>query len=421
MRYSLPYGRAEQSLELPEDAPVTWIDPADAPSGGDPLEIVATAIDHPLGPSLADRLAGTRTVAVAVNDKTRPVPNHWLLPPLLKRIEAAGIPPDNIRLLIATGTHTPMPAAEFGRILPDEMIARYPVISHDCEDLENLYYLGNTSYQTPVLANRVFQDADVRIVVGDIEPHHFAGFSGGAKTAAIGLTGRETITHNHAMLLEPGARMGEFDHNPIRQDIEEIGGLMGIHFALNAVLNARKQIVAALFGDPAQVIRAGMPVSRKITQTLVPGYFDLVIASAGGYPKDINFYQAQKAMTYAAELTREGGTIILVAACPEGSGSQGYERFMDGVDSYPAAFEKFQRQGFQVGPHKAIQVGLIGTKKRLIMVSDMSAEMVYHFLITPAPDLQSAYELAKRYLPAGGRIAILPHATNTIPVVGAQA
>jgi nickel-dependent lactate racemase len=309
-----------------------------------------------------------------------------------------------------------MQAEELKLILPQEIIERYPVISHDCDDASNLIYLGETRQQTPVSVNRLFYEADIRIVTGNLEPHHFMGFSGGAKSAGVGLAGRKTINHNHAMLLDPLSHVGEYDHNPTRQDIEEVGQMMGIHFALNVVMNAEREIVRAFSGSPLSVMQAGIPAARTICQTMVPHRYDLVIASAGGHPKDINLYQAQKALTHASLLTVDGGMAILVAACPEGSGSKGYEQFMEGITRHEDVFDKFQQQGFSVGPHKAIQIARDATRIGIVIVSDMSADLVHRLCLHPAASLDEAITYALTRLPPLPRIAILPKATTTIPV-----
>jgi nickel-dependent lactate racemase len=279
--------------------------------------------------------------------------------------------------------------------------------------------LGVTSRGSVVWVNRFFYEAELKIVVGNIEPHHFAGFSGGYKTAAIGMGGRETINHNHAMLIEPYSRIAEFERNPLRQDIEEMGEQIVVQFALNVVMNNDKKIVAAVSGSPRAVIRAGIPISQHVCQTPVQGKYDLVIASVGGAPKDINFYQSEKAATHASLFTRDGGVIVLVAACPEGSGSQGYEQFMADVSSVQEVFDKFKRVGFRVGPHKAFQVARHLARVNLVLLSEITPELVRHLLMTPAQSMEDALAQSIQLLgmePGQAlRVAVLPHATNTIP------
>lgn len=416
--YSLPYGFEQVDLHLPDDVAVDWIEPPYVPPAPDPVAVVKEALTNPVDgiPLAAYRIA--QSVAIAINDKTRPVPHEHLLPPLLEALHALGIPPQAITFLIATGTHLPMPAQEFRRVLPADLSAAYTVISHDC-DAADLVSLGVTSRGTPVLANRRFMAADLRIVVGNIEPHHFAGFSGGYKTAAIGLSGRQTINANHMMLTEPGARIASFSGNPLREDIDEIGDAMGVQFALNAVLNGEKKIVKVVSGHPRAVMQAGIPISQAICQVQGGSRYDLVIASVGGAPKDINFYQSQKALSHASLFTRDGGAIILAAACPEGSGSQSYEEFMRGVSSPQEVFAKFQSLGFRVGPHKAFQVARDAARVSIFLVSQMPAERVARLLMTPAASLNKAFDLARARLSpplhSPLRVAILPRATNTIP------
>jgi nickel-dependent lactate racemase len=260
-------------------------------------------------------------------------------------------------------------------------------------------------------------EADLRIVVGNLEPHHFMGFSGGAKSAAIGLAGRSTINSNHAMLPHPNAKTGHYEDNPMRQDVEAIGRMIGIHFAINAILNLEKEIVQVVAGDPTAVMLAGIPLARQVCQVPVLGLYDLVIASAGGHPKDINFYQSQKALTHSALITRDQGKIILAAACPEGSGSLSYEHFMEGLDRWEAVVEQFQQQGFQVGPHKAFQVARIISRTQAILVSQLPPEQVKRLLLKPAPNLDSAIGFALADLGPDSRIAVMPYAVTTVPVL----
>lgn len=419
-RYILPYGRTGIDFELPDEIKADWIEPAYVSPAPDPLKIVQQAISSPVDNKPLRTFKNIRSAAVAINDKTRPVPHEHLLPPLLDQIRAIGVPDEKVQILIATGTHLPMMESEYHKILPPEIIKQYQIYSHDCDDEENLVYLGETSRNTPVWANRQYIEADLRIVTGNIEPHHFAGYSGGAKTAAIGLTGRLTINHNHAMLIEPGSRIAEYDHNPLRQDIEEIGDMINAQFALNAILNGDKKIAQAFAGSPRQVMQAGIPISQSLCQIPNSTKYDFVIASVGGSPKDINFYQSQKALSHASLFTRDGGVIILAAACPEGSGSESYEQFMEGTASPQDVFEKFARVGFRVGPHKAFQVARDLARVHIILVSEMPAGQVNNLLMTPSDSIDKGVLEALQLLapadPARLRVAILPRATNTIPV-----
>lgn len=420
----IPYGQEKIPVRLPEGCKFDWIEPSYIPPASDPVDVIRRSLANPVDGKRIQDFHGAQSAVIAINDKTRPVPNEILLPPLLDELHRAGIAQQNIKFLIATGTHKPMQPDEFLRILPVDISSRYEVISHDCDDQGNLVFLGQTSRGTQVWANRLFVEADLRIMVGNIEPHHFAGFSGGHKTAAIGLTSRTTINHNHAMLMEPGAYIAHYDDNPLRQDIEEIGALVGGNFALNAILNGDKKVVQAVSGEPLAVMRAGIQVSRQICQIKVNGTYDMVIASAGGAPKDINFYQSQKALTHASLFTRDGGVILLAAACPEGTGSQAYEDFMAGLSSPAEVFAKSRAMGFRVGPHKAFQVARDAARVSIVLVSMIPADLVSRLLMHPAATLEEAVQTGFHLLsptpPQDLRIAILPRATNTIPDIAVE-
>jgi lactate racemase len=415
MDYRLPYGEGFLDLRLPDGARADLIVPHPAVLAADPIACIERALDEPSGGFNFDEYSYAQSAAVAVNDKTRPVPNNILLPPLLERLRRLGLPQDRIRLIVASGTHTPMRQDELARILPEDILAQYPVSVHDCDAAENMVDLGVTSRGTHVQANREFMQADLRIVVGDVEPHHFMGYSGGVKSAAIGLAARETIRQNHAMLTQANTSTGHYLDNPMRQDVEEIGRMMGVSLAENAILDLEKKIVYVVAGQPEAVMQAAIPLSRQVCQVKAHTDYDLVIASAGGAPKDINFYQAQKGMTHAAMLARDGGTVILVAACPEGVGSQPYEQWMRGLTSQTQVFERFNRDGFQIGPHKAFLVARIASRVRVMLFSEIAAQKVAELLIEPVHNLQAAALAACVDLPENASIAVMPYAVNTVP------
>ncbi len=449
--YRLPYGHTELTVTLPGDAAVTVLAPRPVAPAADEATLVAEALAR--APLPAGQAAGwgpqatgwgsqaaawgSRRCAIAVNDKTRPVPHGVLLPPLLARLEAAGYAPDSVTLLIATGAHAPMPRDEFGQVIPPEILARYTVISNDADDPAGLVHLGQTTRGAPVWANRRFVEADLRIVVGDIEPHQFQGFSGGVKSAAIGLAGKATISANHAMMTDPAAQIGRYDDNPCRQDVEEIGRMMGVDYALNAILDEERRIIHVLAGDPVDVMRAGVPLVRDIYQVPVAEPFDLVIASPGGHPKDINLYQAQKALAHAALVTRDRGAVIVAAACPEGAGSRGYERWMDDprMTSHEAVLARYAGEGFRIGPHKAYLLSRDAQRVHLTFVTEMAPDLAARYLLNPAatrPGMAAQDQLAAALagvLPGLAhrpgspvrqfRIGVMPWANATIPVLAA--
>jgi len=433
--FRLPYGKTHLEFSLPDAWAPELIAPRAVPGAVDPLAEVNAALDAAPLASFFEEAGGGRvpsslvgrpshreaphsSVVIAVNDKTRPVPHHLLLPPLLRKLEEAGVQPEQITLIIATGTHAPMPAEEFGLVIPAEILRRYPVISHDC-DAADLVHLGTTQRGVEVRANRRYMEADLRIVVGNIEPHQFMGWSGGVKSAAVGLTARATINANHALMTEPGSELGHYDDNPARQEVEEIGRLMGVGYALNAILNEHKEIVHALAGDPVMVIRDGIPLARGICRVEVAAPFDLLIISPGGHPKDINLYQAQKALGHATLVMKPGGAVILAAACPDGTGSPGYDRFMadPAMTSYEAVLARYKREGYRLGPHKAWQIARDASRVRLMTITHIAREHACRLLLNPIASLDEAITVARIDLPSHPHVGVMPIANATIPAL----
>jgi len=258
MKIRIPYGQSFLTARIPDNIGVDIINLPQTPAASDPSRVVRTALENLLGNVGWSDFAGVGSVAIAINDKTRPVPHQVLLPPLLDCLASLGIPDEVINF-----------SEEFPIILPNDILGCYKVISHDSEDDASLIYLGETAQGTPVWSNRDYVGADLKIVIGNIEPHQFVGFSGGVKSAAIGLAGLQTINKNHTLMSHPDSQLGTYTTNPARQDIEEIGKLMGVDLALNVILNDHKEIVHALAGNPVAVMKAGVPLSRQVCQVAV--------------------------------------------------------------------------------------------------------------------------------------------------------
>jgi len=417
MEVRLPFGKSYQTAIIPDHISVDFIDPPEVAAAADPLGLVSTALENLLGEVDLAALSQARSVAIAINDKTRPVPHRHLLPPLLDFLVGAGIPTEAITFYIAVGTHPPMWADEFDLVLPVEIQERYRVISHDSEDERLLVNIGKTGRGTPVWTNAAFFHSDFKIVVGNIEPHQFMGFSGGVKSAAVGLSGIETINKNHALMTDPASGLGKFAGNPARAEIEEIGQMIEIQLALNAVLNQDKAIVHALAGDPGAVMKAGIPLSKAICQVAVAEPYDILIASVGGYPKDINIYQSQKGLFHAARVVRDGGTLILAAECSEGGASPHYEEWIVGKTSHEDVLQKFKEEGFRIGIHKGYLIAKDAARLTLMFCTAMDYHQAKELLFNPLDNLQTAVDMALSDYQPGQRVGVLTHAAATIPYI----
>jgi len=418
MNVELKYGNATKILQLPASHFPELINPLKINSREISEVNIIQAINSPLDAVKLSDKKSARTVAIAINDKTRPVRYDLLLPPLIKSLQDTFGKLIEISFYISSGTHAPMTLEECSKIIPAAIASTYPVYVHNC-DASAMTYLGITSRNTPVYVNTSFYESDIKIVVGNIEPHHFMGFSGGVKTAAIGLASRATINTNHTMLItEANTVIGEYENNPMRMDVEEIGDMIGIDYALNVVQSTDKELIEVFFGKPRAVMQRAIDIVRKYCQVGVTQQYDVTIASAGGYPKDINLYQSQKAITNAAKLTKTGGMLILFAQCSEGIGNSHLESFMQGIKSTSQIRDKLLSQGFQVGPHKAYLLARDIDRINIHLVSDMEADLVKSLLLHPVCGDSGEFVLnVLSKLSSEGKVAIIPNAVVTIPTL----
>lgn len=413
----LPYGK--NSIELVKHDNIKVFLPKRIKPEIDQIQLVNNSFESSELSNIQLEQWLNKCVAIGINDQTRPLPNEILIPALLNYLHKKLVPVENITFFIATGTHSPLKKSQFPLILDESIIIRYKIVSHDCEDETNLSYLGDTSAGTPVFINKSFYESDIKILIGNIEPHHFMGFSGGFKTASIGLTGRNTITANHAMLTHPRSQMGLFHSNPMRRDVEEIGKMIGVQAALNVIINDEKEIISSYWGKPESVIGQGINfINNKLRMDLTheKAKYDLVIASPGGYPKDINFYQAQKAITHAGYFCKPGASIILIAECKDGLGSDKFQSIFDQGKSLNSIIGDFERLPFEIGPHKAYQLAKQLLQFKIILVSNLDKKTVEKMHLIYANNLNHAFTIAKTWIDFEKiAVAVLPYATHVLP------
>lgn len=408
----LPFGKSKISIDLPAGWPAEILRPNPATPVPDPAQEIRRSLDAPLGEKRLEDFRSARTVAIAISDETRPVPNRLILPILLSRLQEMGIPPSAITILIASGLHEPLSPGRFSNLLSPDMIGKYRVMAHDAR-AQDLVSCGKTSRGTPVQVNPFFHQADLRLVTGLIDPHQFVGYTGGVKCAAIGLAGAETIEANHSLLFHPKAVVGEIQQNPVRQDVEEIGKLMGVHFVLNVVLDETNQLLKSYSGDPLLVEKAGSEFCRAVYEIPVKQEYDVVIASCGGYPKDINVYQAQKGLAHATPLVKKGGDVILLAECPDGHGSETFHKTMKKYSNPEKLIEGFQKEKFRMGAHKAFLWARSLAKAGVYMVSSLNPDLAKDLMVQPAKDLSQALRSIESKYPRPPKVAILPKANST--------
>ncbi|MGI6226709.1 MAG: nickel-dependent lactate racemase [Peptococcales bacterium] len=411
----LPYGKDFITGQLP--FPYETVSISEKPVEHASSDEIIRALKNPIGASLSD-IKGAKNVVIVTSDLTRPVPNKLILPPLITELEAVGIKKEQITILIGTGLHRVSPEEEFPELVGEELAKEIKIVSHDAWDEDNLTYLGDSTRNTPIVINRHYAEADAKIVIGVIDPHQFAGLSGGAKGVVIGLGGEKLVQANHKMLSHPKASLGNLDNNPVREDIDEIGGKVGIDFIVNVVLNSKKEVVKAVAGHYIEAHLVGVEAARRTLQVELKHEADLVIAASGGFPKDVNLYQAQKALLHAAIAVKPGGTIILAAQCLEGVGEERFTDTMKLSKTPQEILDNFTKQEFKVGAHKAYLWGTSLNKARVILVADGIDQKTAEIMQVEKVDtLQKAIDLVTKTLPDDPMIYVMPKAPSTIPLL----
>jgi nickel-dependent lactate racemase len=411
-----PYGEGTLSVSVPEKNLLGVIVPKQAAvERGDENEILCAALDHPIGAPPLRRLARKgQKVCIVTSDMTRPCPSERLLPLVLDELTAAGVPDEDIFIVMGLGLHRPMTDAEIDRVVGEAVHRRIRVLNHDAEDVVRL---GVTSAGTPVEFFRAVVEADLRVCLGNLEFHWFAGYSGGAKAILPGVASRATVTANHSLMTRPGVGSGRIEGNPLRMDIEEGVAMLGVDFILNVVVDGEHKILDAVAGDLTAAHRRGCRTIAERGMAPVDRKADIVIASAGGFPKDINMYQAHKGLENAGYFVRDGGILILAAECREGWGNKTFEAWMKAASSPQDVLERI-RQEFLLGGHKAAGIANIEQRAGVFLVSSMPGDQVEKMFMTPCRSLQEALGVAFDALGAGSLVLALPHAGSIIPTVG---
>jgi nickel-dependent lactate racemase len=374
---------------------------------------VGQAVDQPLGGApLHSELARRRpaSLAIAVPDETRPAPLRAILPALLERIRAA-VPAARVEIFVGGGLHPPADPAAIQRILPPAITAGCAVTAHDARRAPMQDY-GTTSRGTPVRINAAYSAADFKVVVGQVDPHQFVGFTGGAKGVVIGCGAPETIEKNHSLMSEPNAHVGLLHGNPVREDMTEAGEMVGVDFAVNFVLDADKKAVHLAAGRPAAVLDSCAAVCARVYGVAIEEKYDIVLASCGGYPKDICLYQAQKGLNLASHALKPGGHILLLAASPQGVGDDIYFDYVSQFTSPEEVMRDFKATGFRMGAHKAYLFGRTLVNYNVAVFSDLDAGILRKCHLRAAEPESVINEWVADFN-GTPRLAVIPNANTT--------
>jgi len=414
----LPYGKTEVCTRIPTRNFLGTIQPKEKPPVPDPHAEIENALNNPNATKPLNQVAKpNNTVAIVVDDITRATPTHLMLPPLLNQLNNAGVKDENITIIFACGSHRLVTPEEMKKLIGEEILNRIKSVNHDYK-AKDLVFLGKTkTFGTKVYVNRMFAEADVKILTGDVGLHYFAGYGGGRKSVSPGISGAETIQHNHANFSHPKAQTGILEENPLHQDMVEAAKLANVDFILNVVTNSKQEIVQAFAGDLERVFNEGVRIVDEMYRVSIEQRADIVVVSSGGHPLDIDLYQAYKGVDNALNAVKRKGVIVLVAECPEGHGNEVFHEWTVKFKTLKEMEKKIKKH-FVLGSHKAYYLLKALQRAKIILVSvmpDYQAVNVFNLMTAQTVNaaLRDAFDLAGK----NAKVWTMPYGNLTLPVM----
>jgi len=413
----LAYGKRGLDINLPEEG-LTIIEPEFVPGLSNEKKAFVDSLRHPIGsPPLKELIKRKDSIAIVFSDITRPVPNRRIIPWLLEELESSG--KERVVLINATGMHRPNTIEELTEMLGEEVVKNYRIINHDSQNKDGMVYLGKTKTGGEVWINKDYIQADVKILTGFIEPHFFAGFSGGPKSVLPGISGELTVMHNHStkMLNDSKANWGITYGNPLWEEIHEVALMTKPTFIINVTLNKEKEITRIFSGEMNLAHQNGVEFARKTAMRSVPYLFDLVVTTNSGYPLDLNLYQTVKGMSAASQIVKQGGTIICVSECSDGIPEHGNYRHILQMGKNPEEILKIvESPGFSMFDQWEAQIqAKIQTRARVYLYSQLPEKEVVACHLEPINDVETTIAKIKKESGDNLRIAVLPEGPMTIP------
>jgi nickel-dependent lactate racemase len=417
MKVNLAYGQGYLTVDLPKER-TTVIAPSHTAGVDDERAAVINALENPIGSKPLKQMVGPRDkVCISFTDITRATPNDRLIPWLLQHL--AHVPRENITLLNQLGTHRPNSRTELEQMLTPEVVRDYRVLNHEPENPAAHVQFGTTRDGTPALINRQVAEADVRIITGFIEPHFFAGFSGGIKGICPGTAALQTVMSNHGAknIGDPNATFGVLDGNPLWEELRDIALRVGPSFVLNVTLNEERQITGVFAGDIIKAHKAGAEFVRQSAMQCVETPFDVVVTTNSGYPLDMNLYQGVKGMSAGARIIKPGGTLILAAECREGVPADSpLDKLLRSVSSSEEILALLATPGFIRPEQWQAQIqALVQRKARVLIYSTLPDKVVRACHLTACRDISAEVKKCLEALGPDGRVAVLPQGPLTIP------
>lgn len=425
--YQIPYSKSFIEFNLPSSVQVSLVTSQAKPFIEDVIGATRVALDHPIGSQPLRELArrGDR-VCIVFTDTTRASPDHILVPALLSELEQAGVRDEDITLLCGIGMHRPTTREEKVAKLGAAVESRYRVIDNDPQNPEVILDCGVTTDGVPVHLNREVIESDLLIATGIVEPHQYAGYSGGYKTVAIGAGGESLIAYTHGpdYVDHPGTRLGQIDGNPFHDAIAEAGQRAGLRFILNVVLDDEKHWLRVSAGEPEQAHNDLVTFAKSIYEVPISHQYDIAIGGVG-FPKDVNLYQASRAPSYLffapTPVVRDGGAFIIPARCEEGVGAgigeQRFYRAMCDAPDIQFILDDARRNGYPPGQQRAFVMAKVLEKTSVVIVGSECPDLVKECKMIPASTMREALDIACTRMKTDPDIIIVPHAMLTLPVI----
>jgi len=424
MDVRLEYGQMGLTVTIPDDLGAVIVEPPKGCPLPQPESAVEQALHQPIGtPALSEVARGRRSAVVVISDKTRPVPNGIVLPPLLRTLAAAGISRERTEILVATGLHRPNTDVELAEMTSPDLVAQYRFRNHIARDAAAHVHLGRTARGTEIWIDRGFVEAELKIVTGLIEPHLMAGYSGGRKAVVPGLAGVDTMRSAHGpRMLEDHVGPGIVDGNPFHEDLLEIVRRVGVDFMVDVSIDRSRRLTGVFAGDIEAAHRAGMDAVERAVRVDLDAAADVVVTSAGGYPLDATFYQSIKGLTGALNIVRRGGTIILAAAISEGLGSPDFQellRLARDNDSFMARITA--PEFFRVDQWMVQHLCQVLRKARIVLVSDgLPGDALRDLPVERAASVEVVLAAARARHGRAVRVAVVPQGPYVLGTVGGR-
>lgn len=424
--FEVAYGKNNLSFDLLQEMEGLEVNPTIVPPLPSPAKALVNALEDPLdSPALSALVRPENRICIVVPDTTRPFPTQELLAVVLDHLTKCGLPDEQVEIAIAYGLHRPLTQEEKTKALGHEVVSRYRIVDHDATDRQNLIDLGKTASGVPVVLHRAVATADLVLALGVVEPHQYAGYSGGAKTVAIGMAGAETIqaTHGITFLDHPGTRLDRLQDNPFAKTLWEIASHIPLKFSVNITTDGEGRITTLSAGNPKTVHRDLVRRARQVMSIPIPHPVDIIIGGVG-YPKDINLYQASRAATYLALATtpilKPNGVIIITAQAQEGVGQglgeQNFHRYFLKHPQLETMMDQLQKENYAPGAQRAYMLGKTLMKHKVIVVGATCPDQVRELGMISTSDIPEALsEGMKRIKTKPAQVLIVPHALQTLP------